>query len=31
MALAGELTNGMQAASLLRALAAAGVARIEAL
>lgn len=31
MALAGELTNGMQAASLLRALAAAGVARIETL
>lgn len=31
MALAGELTNGMHVASLLRGLAAAGVAKIEAL
>ena len=30
MALAGEMTVGMQAASLLRGLAAAGVVRIEA-
>ena len=30
MALSGELTNGMQAAALLRGLVAAGVARIEA-
>lgn len=29
MALAGELTNGMQAAALLRGLTAAGVAKIE--
>jgi 8-oxo-dGTP pyrophosphatase MutT (NUDIX family) len=30
LALSGELTNGMQAAALLRGLAVAGVARIEA-
>ncbi|PZR35634.1 NUDIX hydrolase [Caulobacter segnis] len=31
MMLAGDLTNGMQAAALIRGLAAAGVARVEAL